>query len=735
MAERRNRGKKNLCRFPRSLLTAKANQLQLEYVQACLLNGEPAVAVQINGHWHRRFESEYGLSLRLANRKYAVPRPIVKERMEINWVNIFRLRYLIVLVFGYDPILLNFDQSPFHHNETGSQNKPTLAIKGSTVPVVEGNSDVKSRWTANLTAQSEFRDYDPENQLSRFPFPSAECMFKAEDGGPVNKRLQAFRAEHNFPPWFTVTVGPKGSYREADVIEWLKRHLEPWRPGRDWRIYLCDDYKCHKTELVRKYCWQCGYVRVVHGGGTTPYGQPPDTDLNEFVRARYGHKESELLLDKMRGGQVVPSLSHEECMMVMFEVLSDPALHIHAAKGFKYVGHAVELHGKEDQIICREAGVLWNETTTDGYPNMRAKINAELQELKEEFDSGGLTWCEADVLRLITKYPVHDKIDRVLENLGEDFRHDSLHRLDNDDLPAVAAGQNEAELSAVAAGDADAQAGDDDTTSNGADSNDEREDFSTIAVASDDLPAVAATESTAPCEDLVPVRGDANVELVMDTIHELQGHLEGLRAIGCTRGVQCLEAELQKANRKLRNMTEANASVLNTFNSLRRAEELRRLEQERATAERKDRWRDAQRAIAVEKEATKQLQVKRQKLQELESVYACKHAIKNFPLDELGKGSPNAGGVKGRRNRWEVLDRLARLQAGLSPGQRNDWQWFKEAWDKAMVTQHGADWPEMFATWMQEVLTDKRSNALSTFVYNETCRVFQGTAALQVPGG
>ena len=62
-------------------------------------------------------------------------------------------------------------------------------------------------------------------------------------------------------------------------------------------------------------------------------------------------------------------------------------------------------------------------------------------------------------------------------------------------------------------------------------------------------------------------------------------------------------------------------------------------------------------------------------------------------------------------------------------------QWFKEAWDKAMVTEHGADWPELFATWMQEVLTDPRSNAFSIFVYDETCRVFQGAAALQVPGG
>ena len=76
---------------------------------------------------------------------------------------------------------------------------------------------------------------------------------------------------------------------------------------------------------------------MLHGGGATPVGQTPDTDLNEYVRDNYGAKESALLLEKMRGGQVVPSLSHEECMMVMLEVLSDPALHIRAAEGFKKV--------------------------------------------------------------------------------------------------------------------------------------------------------------------------------------------------------------------------------------------------------------------------------------------------------------------------------------------------------------------------------------------------------------
>ena len=89
---------------------------------------------------------------------------------------------------------------------------------------------------------------------------------------------------------------------------------------------------------------------------------------------------------------------------------------------------------------------------------------------------------------------------------------------------------------------------------------------------------------------------------------------------------------------------------------------------------------------------------------------------------------------KEQKHRWEILDCLARLKAGLSACQTNAWLWFKDAWDKAMVAEHGANWHELFATWMQGVLEDERSNAFSIFVHTETCRVLQGTAALQVPG-
>ena len=117
----------------------------------------------------------------------------------------------------------------------------------------------------------------------------------------------------------------------------------------------------------------------------------------------------------------------------------------------------------------------------------------------------------------------------------------------------------------------------------------------------------------------------------------------------------------------------------------------------------------------------------------MEGIRASRHAIKTFTLEALGADSPNAGGPKARKNRFEVLDRLARIKSGLSADQKNDWPWFKDTWDEAMVREHGPKWASVFAGWMQSVLEDERSNAFSTFVYNETCRVFQGTAALHVP--
>ena len=168
---------------------------------------------------------------------------------------------------------------------------------------------------------------------------------------------------------------------------------------------------------------------------------------------------------------------------------------------------------------------------------------------------------------------------------------------------------------------------------------------------------------------------------------------------------------------------------------LRRAEEEELRTQKRLAALQTARKRDASKAIADQKAAVAELKRAKQALQQLESTHACREAIKTFPLEALGGTQEKAGGLKGKKNRLEVLDRLSRHGVGLSPAQQNDFPWWKESWDAAMVAEHRANWANTFACWVQNVLDSKTTNAFSQFVYDETRRVFHDKTALAVPGG
>ncbi len=111
--------------------------------------------------------------------------------------------------------------------------------------------------------------------------------------------------------------------------------------------------------------------------------------------------------------------------------------------------------------------------------------------------------------------------------------------------------------------------------------------------------------------------------------------------------------------------------------------------------------------------------------------------MKTFSLEELGRGRKLGGGKAGRKVRFEVLDRLARIGQGLSAAQKNDFVWWKHNWDARLLEEHGAkDWPGVFAELAQRVITDLEDgigNAFSVFVHAETRRCFDGAPVLQVP--
>ena len=712
---RRSRGKKHLARFPRCVLRIKVQQLMEDLAYASLMNGEAVQSFVPNSHWFRRWESDYGLNMKKANRKYQVPRAVVKERLEIFWVNLFRVRYLIKLIFGYDPVIENSDQSPYHHNETGAQNKPLLALQGDLVPVVEGHSDTFSRWTANLTTRSEFSE-------ARIPY--CELMFKAEGEGRVYVRLQAFLRSRGFPPWMSVTTAPKGSYREQDVIALMERHLEPWTDDREWRIYLLDDYAAHKTNNVNNMAWGRGYVHMTHGGGTTPIAQTPDTDLNEETRQRYTTKESQLLIEKMRDGDSVPKATCEESMQMMLDVLSDPELHRRASQGYKKTGQSIDLHGTEDGLICREAGQFWNETTTGGHANMRALIDAELAAVAEEVASGGLQWHRRDVARLIAPYPTRKQADEILARLGDDSGRDGVHgAIEDVVVEGEASSDSSSEESAVAghtgSDEAAAVAGGPGTLAE-----------VDTAVAGDGVASLLAGEAMTPT---LSAEMAEQVHGVKVTIAALEESIETLRDAGALKAAQCVQGELAKERRRERNLVKESPAIADAFQKRRQAEMQDTMRRRRFIEEQNQRDLAAKRSIEERNAAVAELKKRKKEIQDCENLIEIKHAMKTFTVESLGQGSSNGGGARGRTRRFEVLDRIARLGAGLSAPQKNDWVWFKDSWDLEMVREHAADWGSLFAGWMQAVLENKDSNAFSVFVHNETCRIFHASAALRVP--
>ena len=180
------------------------------------------------------------------------------------------MRAYIFYTLGYDPKITNFDQSPYYANETGAQDKLTLAVKGENVPIVEGKSAAHSRWTVCLSCTS-----NKELIQSRHPF--CEAMFKAAEGGPKFEEIQKEYRRCGYPRWFSATTAPKGSYRECDIVAMLDKHLPPKEPGmakkhpKDWKdrkveILLSDDYVAHKTMNVKKKCWEHGVWSLNLGG-------------------------------------------------------------------------------------------------------------------------------------------------------------------------------------------------------------------------------------------------------------------------------------------------------------------------------------------------------------------------------------------------------------------------------------------------------------------------------------
>ena len=203
------------------------------------------------------------------------------------------------------------------------------------MPLVEGHADTRERWSGSFTTFSD------KDRILRGEIPYVEAMFKS-NADRLELRVREHIRSRGFGPWLTVATSPKGSYREADILNFLDRHLPALTEGRRWRI-IFDDFSAHLTDAVFRLCWLRGYVLIPLGGGVTGTQQTVDLDLNLHVRREYCAMEAEALLAQMRDGIAVPSNRPEDCVDLLHRVMSKLAFHLAAADPYVKAGWKVNL--------------------------------------------------------------------------------------------------------------------------------------------------------------------------------------------------------------------------------------------------------------------------------------------------------------------------------------------------------------------------------------------------------
>ncbi len=661
-------------RIPRRVVENKARALVEDYIGGHARRGLQADVPAISPQWIREWMREYRVSLRQPNRKWKVPRDVLVQRLETFWSNVFRVRQLCLLAHGHEPIFENFDQSPFHMNEAGSKEAGTLAVRGAPiVPLKEGHAATRERWSAQTMTTS-----CPARAAAIPPF---ELMFKAR-GDRLAKGLRA--SIPAWAPWLTIVTGPRGSYREEHILNYMETVLEPWAPGRKWRILLCDAYGPQTTDAVRRAAWQRGYVVLVHGGGQTSVTQTNDTDLHARLKQLYLELEGDEMIRQQRlQPKACPVPRKHDVIQWMAIIWNQASLHTPAVAGYKKTGITNALDGTEDHLICREAGEAWRTL------QMSRRRQEVLEDVRQEWKAGRLEWCFEDVYKVVVPYP--DAHPRYAQEMDDDGTEEGG---EEEDWPE----------------DADMVDGDGEAAVEATDTPHERE---TSAVA----------ETTAAVLPLTAEQADVAAEHArrLRILRTILADVEGVDG-GALR-VTILNA-IHAEERRARGRKQTDPQVAAALSQEEDAEERRGLllqksMQDALATEKKHRGTLAE--LAAEQ---RRVAAAKKDLAAAQTIVACQRALKSFDTADLGQGHIRGGGANHVATRMEVLDRVMRKGEALPPEQMNDWEWFKRKWDATRIAclRVKAAWGSMFRDIVRSLLEEiakGRKDAVAAWMRRE----------------
>jgi hypothetical protein len=223
-------------------------------------------------------------------------------------------------------------------------------------------------------------------------------------------------------------------------------------------------------------------------------------------------------------------------------------------------------------------------------------------------------------------------------------------------------------------------------------------------------------ELVAHCTNKIDVYEDAMKSFQESGAIKLAGHCHN-----------AMDAE----RRRLRHLTKENPDVARQLIRKQDAEAARQLKRRRELDELNQQQQTKKRLLAETREEEKKVSAARKQLRVLEDNAVMKTELSTYTPEMLGYEVPNPTLKVYREKRHIVLDKLSRLGQGLSPAQKADFAWWKEAWDGQMLGTHGQQWGQIFAMHAQHILDEisaGKTNAFSVMMHTETIRLLHGPA-------
>lgn len=360
------------------LVLAKARQLADQVLQEQRATHQYEQLPVLDKSWLLRWKREKGVVFRRPNMRYKCSKAVLLARLRAMWRNTFAVRRLAQRLLSTDlaTAFMGIDEKPLHFNEGGSKGARTLDIAGQgSVRLKENHAATRSRLSVMTTVVSSMAAAVNPDKVP------VELLFRGTQRRIAKLKVPAGMA-------VTLACGPKGSYREDTIIQFLERHLPAWTEARaaanDYRVLMLDVAASHCGDAVWQAAWSRGFVTLLHYGCTTGVCQVNDTALHGPLSRVYIDLEQGFFNEQQLHE---PGNINRRPQDVVDDFCSAWRSLDHAmgVRGHLHNGLTNALDGSQDHLITGEARHCWLEL------DMAAVREQTLREVDALVDSGAVT--------------------------------------------------------------------------------------------------------------------------------------------------------------------------------------------------------------------------------------------------------------------------------------------------------------------------------------------------------